>query len=172
MGKQFTEEVGALQAPTGVRHELARSGTPAEVDAALQQGDDKLFEMFMLGSSVDVAALTAGVSRRTAYRRLADPVFRQRLDQARASVRDAVVQRLTDATGHAIDRLWELIDDQDNFVKLQACRCLLDALPKVHEVMLRHSDKMYVSYSVEATADADGREVVSTSAMKTRQTRS
>ena len=94
METMSAEETGALQVQPATRHELAQSGTAPQVDSALQQGDEKLFEMLMLGSSVDVAAVTAGVSRRTAYRRLGDPVFRQRLEQARASVRDSIVQRI------------------------------------------------------------------------------
>ena len=46
-------------------------------------GDELLLSALAAGSSVEDAARTAGLSVRTAYRRLADPTFARRLAQAR-----------------------------------------------------------------------------------------
>ncbi len=149
-----------IAAPSASRHEVARSGTDTNDGCEPAVGDEKLFEMLVLGASVDTAAFAAGMSRRTAFRRLAEPVFRQRLEGARAAIRDSVVQRLTDATCTAIERLWELTEHEDEHVKMKACGILLDALPKVHDVMLRHSDKVTESYSVRQTGEDGERQVV------------
>ena len=47
------------------------------------RGDELLLGALAAGSPVEQAAETAGVSVRTAYRRLADPAFARRLAQAR-----------------------------------------------------------------------------------------
>lgn len=100
------------------RQELAENGSLQVGDGAEIQGDDSLFSVLLYGGKVTAAATAAGVSERTAYRRMSDPRFRQRLEQARATVRDSVVQRLNDAAGGAVDCLWKLIEHED----VSACR--------------------------------------------------
>jgi hypothetical protein len=58
-------------------------------------GDDALVQALAGGLSVPKAAQGAGLSERTAYRRLQDPAFRGRVDQARCDVVAGVVGRLS-----------------------------------------------------------------------------
>ena len=56
------------------RHDLAEIGMDPQL-----QGDDQLFQALVSGCHIENAASIAGISVRTAYRRLADPVFKQQL---------------------------------------------------------------------------------------------
>ncbi len=104
-------------------HDLAEIGSPLK-------GDDALFEALLSGSHVENAAMVAQMSVRTAHRRLADPVFRKRLEEARLDLRDGIKDKLTQAVHHAIDRTWELLDDDDPMIRLRACKTLLDTYVK------------------------------------------
>ena len=53
------------------RHDLAENGMDSEL-----QSDDQLFQALVSGCHIENAASIAGISVRTAYRRLADPTFR------------------------------------------------------------------------------------------------
>ena len=117
-------------------HELAQSDT----DFPESGTDERLFELLMYGATVEAAAHGAGISRRTAYRRLEDPGFRQSLEHARARVRDNIVQRLIDASGAAIDRLWHLLEHEDENVQLKASGLLLSSLAKVHQAMVKQPE--------------------------------
>ena len=116
--------------PRRDRHDLARDGTPHE-DHWDPVVNDRLFEALMSGATVTMAAHMAGISRRTAYRRLEDTVFRNRLDQARVAVRQNIVQRLIDACGAAVDCLWELLEDEDPMIRMHASKTLLNTLARI-----------------------------------------
>jgi hypothetical protein len=45
-----------------------------------------------------------------------------------------------DASGAAIDALWELLEHEDPLVRIHTARVLVDSLSKVHRVMLQHTD--------------------------------
>lgn len=137
----------------GMCHEVAESGRSTEDDREDIQGDQRLFQMLMFGATVRAAAQAAGMSERTAYRRLSDPKFRQRLEKARSVAREGIVQRLTDAAGAAIDRLWHLTEHEDVLVQHQASKTLLESMAKVQDVMLRHSNKIREEYHLEAGDD-------------------
>jgi hypothetical protein len=53
------------------RHGVAEIGIESEL-----QGDGQLFQALVSGCHIENAASRAGISVRTAYRRLADPTFR------------------------------------------------------------------------------------------------
>ncbi len=63
------------------RQDLAESGSELE-------GDDALFTALVRGAHAENAAAIAGVSERTVYRRVADPIFRGRVDKTRELNRD------------------------------------------------------------------------------------
>ncbi len=65
-------------------------------------GDDKLFAALVSGCRTQNAALAAGISERTAYRRLEDPEFRARLDRSRRELRESILAHLSDAGLDAI----------------------------------------------------------------------
>lgn len=133
-------DVPAATPPPAPWHDVAQIDMSAQRDDSALAGDERLFEALMSGATVTVASHIAGISCRTAYRRLSDPEFRDRLEKARAVVRDSVVHRLVDASGAAIDALWNLMDHEDVYVRIRAARVLLDGLGKVHRVMQQHKD--------------------------------
>lgn len=109
------------------RQELAAIGRPTDENEL--QGDDRLFRALVSGCHVENAAIAAGVSERTAYRRLADPVFRKQIDDARQSLREAILGRLADAGHDAIGVLMDLAHgSEDEAIRLKAAKTLLDSL--------------------------------------------
>ncbi len=77
------------------------------------QGEDRLFQALVSGCHVENAATIAGISERTAYRRLADPEFRNQLAQ---SLRESILARLADSGHDAISTLSALIHDSETVV--------------------------------------------------------
>ncbi len=109
------------------RQELAAIGRPTDENEL--QGDDRLFRALVSGCHVENAAIAAGVSERTAYRRLADPVFRKQIDDARQSLRESILGRLADAGHDAIGVLMDLAHgSEDEAIRLKAAKTLLDSL--------------------------------------------
>ena len=110
------------------RHDLAEYG----VDPQLQ-GDDQLFQALVSGCHIENAAAVAGISVRTAYRRLADPVFKQQLQDARQSLRESILAKLSDAGHDAVGTLWELMQTADDEgIRLRAAKAVLDSLRGFH----------------------------------------
>jgi hypothetical protein len=62
----------------------------------LDTADDLLIGHLLAGRSIGTAAELAGLSRKTADRRLADPAFREKLEEARAALRGRVLDRLAE----------------------------------------------------------------------------
>ncbi len=79
------------------------------------------------GLGVAAAARQAQVHERTVRRRLADPDFRARVDQARAGMVSEAVGRLSLAGGAAATVLAQLVGSAGSeAVRLGACRAVLD----------------------------------------------
>ena len=131
------------------RHELAQR------DAEFQEGssDERLFRLLLYGATVEAAAVGAGVSRRTAYRRLEDPEFRMKLENARARVRENIIQRLADATGAAIDRLWHLMESEELDTQFRACGMLLNHFSRVQKVVMQYPSVFLHRHSLTEQAD-------------------
>ena len=106
--------------------ELAVNGRPELM------GDEKLFAALVSGCHIENAALAAGISERTAYRRLEDPEFRTRLDRSRRELRESILARLSDAGLDAISTLVDLLDSDDDNVRLKAAKTLLESLAKIN----------------------------------------
>ncbi|MDA0991880.1 MAG: hypothetical protein O3A51_14160 [Verrucomicrobia bacterium] len=113
------------------RQELAEIG----IDSAELVGDDRLLTALASGCHVENAAMVAGISERTAYRRLADPDFRSQLDSARETLREAILAKLADAGHDAIGTLWDLMGSDDDSIRLKAAKALLDSLMGSHSIM-------------------------------------
>ena len=110
------------------RHELAEIDSPHVL-----QGDDQLFQALVSGCHIENAASVAGISVRTAYRRLADPTFRSQLQDARQSLRESILAKLSDAGHDAVGTLWELMQHADDEgVRLRAAKAVLDSLRGFH----------------------------------------
>ncbi len=71
--------------------------------------DDLLAAALAAGAKIVEAAQAAGVSERTAHRRLADPAFRQRVEDARRDHVRHIGGRLTALSDEALDALAELL---------------------------------------------------------------
>ena len=109
-------------------HELAEADSPYPL-----QGDDQLFQALVSGCHIENAAAVAGISARTAYRRLADPAFKQQLQEARQSVRESILAKLSGAGHDAVGTLWELMQTaEDEGVRLRAAKAVLDSLRGFH----------------------------------------
>lgn len=110
------------------RHDLAEYGMDPQL-----QGDDQLFQALVSGCHIENAAAVAGISVRTAYRRLADPMFKQQLQEARQSLRESILAKLSDAGHDAVGALWELLQTaEDEGVRLRAAKAVLDSLRGFH----------------------------------------
>jgi hypothetical protein len=76
-----------------------------------KQGDQVLLQALACGATVENAARKAGVSERTAYRRLDDPAFMQQLQQARIDMVQRTASMLTGAGVAAVKTLVDLQHD-------------------------------------------------------------
>src|SRR5262249_49197560 len=75
----------------------------------------------------------AGVSERTAYRRLEDAKFRQRITCARADMIQRAVGKLADAASEAVDTLRDLLHAKSEPTQLGAARTVLEVGSKLRE---------------------------------------
>ena len=97
--------------------------------------DDSLLMALACGATVENAARQAGVSPRTAYRRLADASFRQRLQTLRGDMVSRTSGTLTAAAGEAVRTLLELLKNPtSSAVRLGAARAVLELGMKLREV--------------------------------------
>jgi hypothetical protein len=96
-------------------------------------GDAALIAALACGGTVEAAAKQAGVSERTAYRRLEDEGFRRRVDDARAEIVKRAVARLSAASVQAADTLRQLLSSDMDFCRLAAARSILELGAKLRE---------------------------------------
>jgi hypothetical protein len=86
------------------------------------------------GLTVDAAAERAGVSVRTAHRRLADAAFRRRVGELRGHMVTRALGKLADGMTEAGDVLRALLGpDTPPAVRLGACRAMLELGVKLRE---------------------------------------
>ncbi len=108
----------------------------AAADRLTDVSSAALLAALIEGETVASAAKAAGVSERTAYRRLAEPDFQRDLAERRRQIVAAVSARLAAVGDSAIDTLLVLKDDEavTASVRLSASRCLLEHLGKLAEL--------------------------------------
>ncbi|HEY7312930.1 MAG TPA: hypothetical protein VH643_26435 [Gemmataceae bacterium] len=100
-----------------------------------RNADDQLLMALACGVTVENAARQAGISPATAYRRLADPAFRQRLQGLRGDMVSRTAGTLTAAATEAVRTLLELLKSTASAaVRLGAARVVLEMGMKVREV--------------------------------------
>ena len=87
------------------------------------------------GSSVEQAAEAAGLSTRTAYRRLADPAFARRLAQARDTLITGALGGLVDCASEAVATLRALLQAEDERIRLGAAKATLEQLIRLRETL-------------------------------------
>lgn len=89
--------------------------------------DAKFSTGLILGLTVQLAAKQAGISERTAFRRLRDPNFQKDMRQLRRQAIDRAADSLAGAAADSVSVLRELLSNADPRVKLNAARAVLDA---------------------------------------------
>lgn len=101
-----------------------------------RNADDQLLMALACGVTVENAARQVGLSPRTAYRRLADPTFRQRLQTLRGDMVSRTAGTLTAAAANeAVRTLLELLKNPtSSAVRLGAARAVLEIGMKLREV--------------------------------------
>jgi len=97
--------------------------------------EQALVTALAFGATVENAARKAGVGERTAYRRLADPAFRARVDQAR---QETVLRTAGMLTGASVGSVKTLVDLQQDVsvpanVRRGAARDVLELAVKYRE---------------------------------------
>lgn len=109
----------------------------AEFD--MHRSDHQLLSALTSGSSVRDAASAAGMSERTAYRRLQDPDFRARLTDARRQVVASAVERMTVTFVDAIDELHRLVRSEQESTRLRAVKLVMDYVHRFQQQSELHS---------------------------------
>ncbi len=97
--------------------------------------DAALVAHLAAGVSPAGAAKLAGVSEATAYRRLANPDFRQRVEKARSDFWDRALGVMSKGAAESAIVLRRLLRSDDGRLKLQAAKILLETGMKVREVV-------------------------------------
>ena len=97
---------------------------------------DALALALAAGDSVPDAAAKAGMGERTAYRRLADPAFRQRIQTLRSEMIGQALGRMANGMTEAADVLRALLKADAETVRLGAARSLLDLGVKLRDAVV------------------------------------
>jgi hypothetical protein len=114
--------------------EVAQIGTRKHRTAA----DGRLIRALSEGATVVDAARIAGVGRRTVYRRLADPAFREAVDDERSRLLDQVLDRLGAGSLEAVDALRDVLTNpavDGATARVSAARAILGALLRCRETV-------------------------------------
>jgi hypothetical protein len=98
-----------------------------------RKNGDALALALASGASIVDAATTAGMSERTAYRRLAKPAFRRRVAEVRAEMVARALGKRADGMSDAASTLRKLLKAKSESVRLSACRALLELGVKLRE---------------------------------------
>ena len=96
--------------------------------------DDGLILALATGQPVRDAAEQAGVSERTAYRRLEDAEFRRQVSEVRGAMFDQAVGKLADGAVEAVTTLRTLASKAESeTVRLSAAKAVLDIGSRLRE---------------------------------------
>ncbi len=95
----------------------------------------RLIEALLAGQSVTQACRTAGIARRTFYRWLRQPAFREALQQAEADLLEAATRRLLALQASALDAVGAVLADEHlpPTYRLQAARLVLDSALRFYD---------------------------------------
>jgi hypothetical protein len=99
------------------------------------RSDELLLSRLAAGETVERAARAAGLSPRTAYRRLADPQFAQRLARTRDELISNALGELVASAEDAVVTLRALLSASDERVRLAAAKTTLDQLLRLRETL-------------------------------------
>lgn len=102
---------------------------------ARRKGDTILVEALARGQSVAQAARLAGVSKRTAFRRLEEPTFHDEVRKTRGRILDGASGALASTMKRATRTLRGLLDDNHPSIQLGAARAVLELSQRLHETV-------------------------------------
>jgi hypothetical protein len=108
------------------------SETP-EKGSRRKRCDDILVVTLASGLSIKKASAKARMGEATVARRLADPAFVKRLDEARAAMLDRAIGRMSATLTDAATTLRQLLRSQRDSVKLGAARAILEMHCRLRE---------------------------------------
>jgi hypothetical protein len=118
-----------------------------------RNADDQLLMALACGVTLENAARQAGISPRTAYRRLAEPSFRQRLQALRGDMVSRTAGTLTAAASEAVRTLLELLKNPtSSAVRLGAARAVLEIGMKLRELADLEQRLAELEQRLDATA--------------------
>jgi hypothetical protein len=115
-----------------------------------KRAEDSLLAALAAGNTVEDAAKAAGLSPRTAYRRLADPQFARRLAQARDELISSALGELVDCASEAVATLRALLSASDERVRLGAAKSTLEQLLRLRETLMLNQRLAAVERSLQA----------------------
>jgi len=90
------------------------------------RGDEAFFLALAGGKTIKEAAKLAGISQRTATRRLSDPAFRRQIAEARAELMEKALGKLASAAAEAVDTLRKLLKAEAESARLGAARSIIE----------------------------------------------
>lgn len=91
------------------------------------------------GSTVRAAAKAAGISERTAHRRLTEQVVRREVSMIRSAVLEETACALATASRKAAQTVIDLLDHPEPKVRLQAARQVVEMAKNIGDEAARHS---------------------------------
>jgi hypothetical protein len=141
--KQVQPE-GAAQPAQGSPQAVETASGPTAADPAsagqldakerMRLADTALLAALVVGTPVPAAARKAGVSERTAWRRLKDPAFRQRLDEMRGCVLKTAADQAVAAVLDALVELRQIVRTHKRVNwRFKAAQAILHRAPEIHE---------------------------------------
>jgi hypothetical protein len=96
--------------------------------------ENRLITALLGGATINDAARQAGIGERTAWRRMADPAFQERLETARRESLQAAMTALERATATAVETLTDLLGVKTaGSTRLGAARAVLEFAVKWRE---------------------------------------
>ncbi len=100
-----------------------------------RKGDLVLIEALAAGQSVAHAARLAGISVRTAFRRLDECSFQTAVRDCRNNMFEEAAGALAATTKKAAKTLENLLDDESPSIQLSAAKAVLDASQRLRETL-------------------------------------
>ncbi len=96
-----------------------------ESTSHFMRDDNKLLVLLASGTTLRQAALECGLDQSTVYRRMQNPAFRTRVEEARRAYVTSAIDRMAASQLEAIDKLRELLRDGEERTQLDAAKSLL-----------------------------------------------
>ena len=120
----------------------------------LKSANEIFLAALVCGASVEAAARKADIPRRSAYRRLKDPKFLKRLQEARAEVTKRTSAVLSAGSLEATKALMELISPKSPpATRLGAARAIIELATKLREMVEMEERLQALEERLEAQAN-------------------